>query len=67
VEKMVLSGMLAGLRFGLVRDIYVTGNQNCGLPLEEVEKCVLVAFNDFVDNATNGNKTRGRMKNALQT
>jgi hypothetical protein len=66
VEKTVLSGMLAGLRFGLVRDVYVTSNSICGLSLEEVEKCVLAAFNDFVDNATNGNKTRGRMKNALQ-
>ncbi|KAA8906294.1 Sec39 domain-containing protein [Sphaerosporella brunnea] len=66
VEKTVLAGMLAGLRFGLVRDVYVTGNSTCGLPVEEVEKCVLAAFNDFVDNATNGNKTRGRMKYALQ-
>ena len=66
VERIVLSGMLAGTRFGLVRDIYVTGNATSGLSIEDVEKCVLSAFNDFVDNASNGNKHRGSMKNALQ-
>lgn len=66
VERAVLSGILAGTRFGLVRDIYVTGNSTSGLSLEDVEKCVLSAFNDFVDNASNGNKRRGSMKNALQ-
>jgi len=67
VERAVLAGMLAGARFGTVRDIFVTGNRSTDLSLDEVEKCVLAAFNDFVDNATNGNKTRGGMKNALQT
>jgi hypothetical protein len=66
-ESLVLSGMLAGTRFALVRDIYVTNNSTSNLPLQDVEKCVLSVFNDFVDNATNGNKTRGRMKYALQT
>lgn len=66
VERVVLAGMLAGMRFGLVRDVYVTSNHTTDISLDEVEKCVLAAFNDFVDNATNGNKTRGGMKNALQ-
>ena len=66
VERVVLAGMLAGMRFGLVRDVYVTSNQTADISLDEVEKCVLAAFNDFVDNATNGNKTRGSMKHALQ-
>lgn len=64
VEKIVLPGMLDDTRFDLARRIYVESNG--GLSLEDVEKCVLDAFVQFVDNATNGNRTRGRMKSALQ-
>lgn len=64
VERVVLPGMLDDTRFDLARRTYVESNG--GLSLEDVEKCVLDAFVQFVDNATNGNRTRGRMKSALQ-
>ena len=37
------------------------------LPAEVLEKSILEAFYRFYDNATNGNRTRGGMKNAFQT
>lgn len=66
VERAVLAGMLEGTRFGLARDTYAHASSG-PLPPADVEKCVLAAFHGFVDNATNGNKTRGQMKHALQT
>jgi hypothetical protein len=65
VERVVLAGMLEGSRFVLAKDIYVL--HSGGLPIEGVEKCVLGAFGEFFDNASNGNKTRGKIKDALQT
>lgn len=65
-ERIVLAGMLAGARFDLAKNIYVTSDDDGGLPQEEVEKCVLDAFSEFFDNASNGNRTRGNMKNAYQ-
>jgi len=65
VERAVLAGMLEGSRFILAKDIYVL--HSGGLPIEDVEKCVLGAFGEFFDNASNGNKTRGKIKDALQT
>jgi hypothetical protein len=67
VEQSILAGMLSGARFGLAKNIYVTNNRTSDLSLEEVEKVVLTVFNDYIDNATNGNKTRGKMKHAHQT
>ncbi|KAH8150517.1 uncharacterized protein LAJ45_05212 [Morchella importuna] len=64
VEKVLLSGMLAATKFPLVKEIYVTGRDG-GLGKEEVERSVLDAFQEFYDNASNGNKTRGGVKNAL--
>lgn len=64
VEKIILAGMLTATRFDVVREIYVAKST---LPLEDVEKGVLEAFGGFYDNASNGNKTRGHMKNAFQT
>lgn len=66
VERAVLAGMLEGTRFGLARETYAHPSSG-PLPPAEVEECVLAAFHGFVDNATNGNKTRGQMKHALQT
>lgn len=63
VEKVLLSGMLAATRFGLVKEIYVNGRG--GLSREDIERRVLDAFQEFYDNASNGNKTRGSIKNAL--
>jgi Secretory pathway protein Sec39 len=50
--------------FGLAREIYVRQSL---LPSNIVEKTILDAFYRFYDNATNGNRTRGGMKNAFQT
>ncbi|CUS13430.1 unnamed protein product [Tuber aestivum] len=64
VEKVLLSAMLAAAKFGLVKEIYVNG-QNGSLGKDDVETGILDAFQGFYDNASNGNKTRGSMKNAL--
>jgi hypothetical protein len=64
MEKVVIAGMLVGTRFALASEIYV--QRKGGLSLEVVEKVVLEAFREFYDNASNGNKTRGNMKNAFQ-
>jgi hypothetical protein len=50
--------------FGLAREMYV---RQSPLPSNMVEKTILDAFYRFYDNATNGNRTRGGMKNAFQT
>jgi hypothetical protein len=50
--------------FGLARQMYVRESL---LPSNFVEKTILDAFYRFYDNATNGNRTRGGMKNAFQT
>lgn len=65
-EKILLSGMLAATRFALVKEFYVDGNAGA-LGHEDIERGVLDAFREFYDNASNGNKTRGSMKNALST
>ncbi|TGZ83428.1 secretory pathway Sec39 [Ascodesmis nigricans] len=65
VENILLAGMLAGTRFNLAKSIYVLDGEP-PLPMEAVEKCVLDAFSEFFDNASNGNRTRGHMKNAYQ-
>lgn len=65
-EKILLSGMLAATRFALVKEFYVDGHAEA-LGKEDVERSVLDAFQEFYDNASNGNKTRGSMKNALST
>lgn len=65
-EKILLSGMLAATRFTLVKEFYVDGNPG-PLGNDEVERSVLDAFQEFYDNASNGNKTRGSMKSALST
>lgn len=52
------------LAFGLAREIFV---QSKVLSSEILERTVLRAFYCFYDNATNGNRTRGDMKNAFQT
>lgn len=37
------------------------------LPADVLEKAILEVFYRFYDNATNGNRTRGGMKNAFLT
>lgn len=65
-EKILLAGMLAATRFALVKEFYVDGHAGA-LGKEDVERSILDAFQEFYDNASNGNKTRGNMKNALST
>lgn len=50
--------------FGLARETFVRGHV---LPAEILERTVLEVFYRFYDNATNGNRTRGGIKNAFQT
>src|SRR5271155_730872 len=50
--------------FGFARDMFVRPQL---LPPRSLEKTILEAFYRFYDNATNGNRTRGGMKNAFQT
>ncbi|PWW78732.1 secretory pathway Sec39 [Tuber magnatum] len=64
VEKVLLSAMLAATNFDLVKEIYVNG-PNGSLGKDDVETGILDAFQGFYDNASNGNKIRGSMKNAL--
>lgn len=66
VEKILLAGMLAATRFSLAKEIYVNGRGGI-LGKEDVEHGILDAFQEFYDNASNGNRTRGNMKNALST
>lgn len=52
------------IAFGFARDMFVVPQL---LPAPVLEKIILEAFYRFYDNATNGNRTRGGMKNAFQT
>jgi hypothetical protein len=63
-EKILLASMLASTRFALVKEIYMSG-RNSDLGKDDVERGILDAFQEFYDNASNGNKTRGSMRNAL--
>ncbi|RVD89145.1 uncharacterized protein DFL_000164 [Arthrobotrys flagrans] len=64
VEVEVLRDMLAAGKFMAVTTTYVTPKGKPSLPPEVVEKAVIHTVGDFYDNATNGNKMRGGMKNA---
>ncbi|KAK6497095.1 hypothetical protein TWF506_004574 [Arthrobotrys conoides] len=64
VEVEILRDMLAAGKFAAVTATYVTPKGKSLLPNEVVEKAVIHAVGDFYDNATNGNRMRGGMKNA---
>lgn len=75
-EGTVLMALLAAAKFALVKEIYVNGRrerEGVGTDTRwideftesDVERGVLDAFQEFYDNASNGNKTRGSMRNAL--
>jgi len=49
--------------FGFARDMFVPPQL---LPQPTLEKTILKAFYRFYDNATNGNRSCGGMKNAFQ-
>ena len=50
--------------FDLARELFVRTHVLSG---EILETTLLNAFYRFYDSATNGNRTRGNMKNAFQT
>jgi hypothetical protein len=52
------------LAFDLARDMFVRPNE---LSTDILERTIVDAFYRFYDNATNGNRTRGGMKNAFRT
>ncbi|KAK6329895.1 hypothetical protein TWF718_003322 [Orbilia javanica] len=64
VEVEILKDMLAAGKFMAVTTTYVTPKGRALLPPEVVEKAVIHAVGDFYDNATNGNRMRGGVKNA---
>ncbi|KAK6514489.1 hypothetical protein TWF281_004689 [Arthrobotrys megalospora] len=67
VEVEVLRDMLGAGKFMAVTTTYVTPKGRKVKPLlppEVVEKAVIHAVVDFYDKSTNGNRTRGGMKNA---
>lgn len=62
-EEVLLRGLLTSCKFKLVQDLYLRNDVRI-LGIEKLEEAVLDAFQEFYDNASNGNKTRGGMKNA---
>ncbi|KAF8469030.1 secretory pathway protein Sec39-domain-containing protein [Kalaharituber pfeilii] len=63
-EEILARGLLSASKFKIMEDIYVKNPVSRPLGLQKLEKIVLEAFQEFYDNASNGNKTRGGMKNA---
>ena len=51
------------LAFALAREMFVKPRS---LPAEVIEQVILEIFYSFYDAGTNGNRTRGSMKNAFQ-
>ncbi|KAF3924149.1 hypothetical protein AA313_de0205512 [Arthrobotrys entomopaga] len=74
VEVEFLKDMLKATKFMLVTATYVSPKITRGrkatpnlLPPDIVEKVIVHAVTEFYDNSTNGNRTRGGMKNASNT
>ncbi|KAK6525452.1 hypothetical protein TWF694_005588 [Orbilia ellipsospora] len=74
VEVEFLKDMLKATKFMLVTTTYVFPKVTRGrkatpglLPPDIVEKVIVHTVTDFYDNSTNGNRTRGGMKNASNT
>ncbi|KAJ6258381.1 hypothetical protein Dda_6421 [Drechslerella dactyloides] len=63
VEGEILRDMLRGGKFGAATATYIK-TRSLPLPAPVVEKAVVNAVLDFYDRSTNGNRTRGGMKNA---
>ncbi|KAK6331151.1 hypothetical protein TWF696_003220 [Orbilia brochopaga] len=63
VEGEILRDMLRGGKFNAASATYVK-TKSPPLPAAVVEKAVVAAVLDFYDRSTNGNRTRGGMKNA---
>ena len=64
-EEVLVKSLLSAAKFKLVEDIYVKNSTyRTALGMKTFERAVLDAFQEFYDNASNGNMTRGGMKNA---
>lgn len=64
-EEVLVKSLLSAAKFKLVEDIYVKNPiYGKALGIKTFERAVLDAFQEFYDNASNGNMTRGGMKNA---
>lgn len=66
VYSTFLTAVLSTASFNFVRQHYIDdlSQNNSSLSSEKVKTEILNAFYTFFDSATNGNKTRGQMKNA---
>jgi len=65
LEEVLARGLLSVAKFKIVEDIYVKDPvYRSALGVEKLEEVIIEAFQEFYDNASNGNMTRGGMKNA---
>lgn len=64
IDKILLTGALSSGNFTFVQKQFFS--RSCSLPLTEIKTSIISTFYLFFDSATNGNKTRGSMKNAVQ-
>ena len=64
-EEVLAKSLLSAAKFKLVEDIYIKNSTyRTALGMKTFERAALDAFQEFYDNASNGNMTRGGMKNA---
>ncbi|KZZ94444.1 protein transporter Sec39 [Ascosphaera apis ARSEF 7405] len=66
IEKLILQSMLLGEQQKLAVEIYAKEPRQTTLDMSDVEATVVSTILHCYDNATNGNKTRGRMKLASE-
>lgn len=65
LEEILVRGLLGAAKFKMVEDIYVKNSTyRSALGVKKLEEVILEAFQEYYDNASNGNMTRGGMKNA---
>ncbi|KAI5808086.1 secretory pathway protein Sec39-domain-containing protein [Peziza echinospora] len=67
-EEVLIRALLSATKFKMVEEIYVQDpNHRRAIGVHRLEEVILEAFQEFYDNASNGNMTRGGMKNAHLT
>lgn len=65
LEEALVRGLMSVAKFKIVEDIYVKDPAyRSALGVKKLEEVIIEAFQEFYDNASNGNMTRGGMKNA---
>ncbi|KAF8430002.1 Sec39 domain-containing protein [Tirmania nivea] len=65
LEEVLARGLMSAAKFKIVEDIYVKDPAHRGvLGVKKLEEVIIDAFQEFYDNASNGNMTRGGMKDA---